>query len=63
MLEHQMKVLLGVAKNPRLFRKELIKSFTWLSVEELEVLRKWIKSEFGSYYDHLIGEIFYGISA
>ena len=47
MLEHQMKVLLGVAKNPHLFRKELIKSFTWLSVEELEVLRKWIKSEFG----------------
>ncbi|MCW3804385.1 hypothetical protein [Plebeiibacterium marinum] len=63
MLEHQKKMLLGVAKNPHLFRKELVKSFTWLSVEELEALHKWVKKEFGSYYDHLIGEIFCSISA
>ncbi len=63
MLEHQMKVLLGVANNPHLFRKELLKSFTWLNPEELDVLRKWIRKEFGSYYDHLLGEMFYGISA
>jgi len=63
MLEHQKKVLLGVANNPYLFRKELIKSFTWLSASELDDLYKWVKNQFGSQYSHLISEIFCGLSA
>lgn len=63
MLEHQKKVLLGVAKNPYLFRKELLKSFSWLSAEEVDVFYKWVKKEFDAQYSHLIAEVFYEISA
>ncbi len=63
MLEHQKKVLLGVAKNPHLFRKELIKSLTWLSTQEMQELHKWVNDKFGSYYSHLLGELFYCVSA
>ncbi len=63
MLEHQKKVLLGVSKNPHLFRKEVIKSLGWLTPEEAMELYKWIKKEFGTYYSHMLGEVFCGISA
>ncbi len=63
MLEHQKKVLLGVSKNPHLFRKEIEKSLSWLSSNETEQLYKWVKKEFGLYYSQMLSEIFYGISA
>ena len=63
MLEHQKKVLLGVSKNPHLFRKEVVKSLCWLSDEETEELYKWIKKEFGAYYSQMLSEVFCGISA
>lgn len=63
MLEHQKKVLLGVSDNPYLFRKEIIKSLSWLSVKDAEELNRWVKKEFGLYYAHILGEIFCSISA
>ena len=63
MLEHQKKVLLGVAKNPHRFKKEIIKSLSWLSREETKELYKWIKREFGTYYSQMLSEVFVGISA
>ncbi|WP_066633636.1 hypothetical protein [Labilibacter marinus] len=63
MLEHQKKVLLGVSKNPHLFRKEVVKSLTWLSTAEAKELYNWVKKEFGSYYAQMLGEVFFGVSA
>jgi hypothetical protein len=63
MLEHQKKVLLGVAKNPYLFKKELAKSLIWLSETEQEVLSEWVKKEFSSYHMLLMQEIDFGITA
>ena len=63
MLEHQKKVLLGVADNPYLFRKEIFKSLSWLSIQEVEELYSWVQNEFGIYYAHILGEVFSSISA
>lgn len=63
MLEHQKKVLIGVAKYPHLFKKELVKSFTWLSVSEIRELHSWVSKEFGMYYDNMINEVFCRVSA
>ncbi|WP_044213578.1 hypothetical protein [Saccharicrinis fermentans] len=62
MLEHQKKVLLGVANNPRRFRKEIVKSLVWLSDEESEALYYWVKKEFGSNYSQILSEVFLGMS-
>jgi len=63
MLEHQKKVLLGVANSPRRFRKEIVKSLVWLSIEESEELYFWMKKEFGSSYSQILSEVFFGMSA
>lgn len=63
MLEHQKKVLLGLAKNPYQFRKEIIKSFRWLNQEQIEDLYKWVKKEMGSYYSQLVQEALHSMSA
>ncbi|MGQ1787054.1 MULTISPECIES: hypothetical protein [unclassified Saccharicrinis] len=63
MLEHQKKVLLGVAKNPRRFRKEIVKSLSWLSQAEAKELYEWVKKEFGTYYSQMLSEVFFGMSA
>ncbi|WP_068474411.1 hypothetical protein [Saccharicrinis aurantiacus] len=46
MLEHQKSVLLGVAKYPELFKKELEKSLGWLNDSEATTLYKWLSEEF-----------------
>ncbi len=63
MLEHQKKVLSGVSNNPYLFRKELVKSFKWLNVSEIEDFKKWVRRKFGELYPQLISEVFCGLSA
>ncbi len=63
MLEHQKTVLLGLAKNPYLFRKEIIKSFRWLNQEQIEDLYKWVKKEMGSYYSQMVDDALYSVSA
>ncbi len=63
MLEHQKIVLLGLAKNPYQFRKEIIKSSRWLNQEQIEDLYKWVKKEMGSYYSQLVQEALCSLSA
>lgn len=63
MLEHQKKVLLGLAKNPYQFRKEVIKSVAWLNQDQIEELYKWVKKEMGLYYSKIVREALYSLSA
>ncbi|MBI9058090.1 MAG: hypothetical protein JEZ01_10010 [Labilibaculum sp.] len=50
MLEHQKFVLKSVSDQEDLFRKELLKSFEWLSEAELFDLFNWLKSNY--YFSH-----------
>ncbi|NJM16554.1 MAG: hypothetical protein HC896_15320 [Bacteroidales bacterium] len=57
MLEHQMKVLKGVAEDARLFRKELIKSKKWLNQGELLKLKKWLFTNFGPKHHEIVNDV------
>jgi len=46
MLEHQIKVLTSLKDNPKLFDKELQKSFKWLNKKEQIQLQQWLKLNF-----------------
>ncbi|PKQ67295.1 hypothetical protein BZG01_07850 [Labilibaculum manganireducens] len=50
MLEHQKFVLQSVSDQKHLFRKELLKSFEWLTEKEQVELFTWLKSNF--YFSH-----------
>lgn len=56
MLEHQKMVLQNVAWNQDLFRKELLKSLSWLNEEEQEQLYIWLSKNF-DYYNDIIQEV------
>lgn len=56
MLEHQKLVLQNVAWNQDLFRKELLKSLSWLNEEEQEQLYIWLSKNF-DYYNDIIQEV------
>jgi len=58
MLEHQIKVLKAVSDNQQLFRKELIKSLSWLSDKERLELQKWVSEHYMNQYPGLINEAF-----
>lgn len=57
MLEHQKKILRGVSQNPDLFKKELIKSFKWLSSNEQILLRRWLFDNFYHLYPETIEKV------
>jgi hypothetical protein len=59
MLEHQKKVLEAVSYDKALFRKELLKSLTWLNSEELTHLQLWLRENFYPEYANVIMEVFY----
>lgn len=46
MLDHQMIVLEQVTEDNNLFRKELIKSISWLAPEDLKKLYNWLRENF-----------------
>ena len=58
MLEMQKFVLQRVHDDYRLLKKELIKSFRWLTYIELEDLRNWVLEEFGKTHKEIIDEVF-----
>ena len=58
MLEMQKFVLQRVQEDCRLFKKELLKSFIWLTSLELEDLHKWVTKEFGRTHKDIIEEVF-----
>ncbi|MGQ1784682.1 hypothetical protein [Saccharicrinis sp. GN24d3] len=57
MLEHQKRVLEGVIDNPELFKKELIKSSSWLSATEYNLLKKWVYQRFDHRHHDIIVEV------
>lgn len=59
MLEHQKKVLTSVSFDKPLFRKELIKSLSWLNEEEQIQLAKWVKENFAHLHSDIIMDVFY----
>lgn len=59
MLELQKKVLDGISYSKQLFKKELNKSIKWLTVDELEKLKKWVKANFWQTHSDVIVEVFY----
>lgn len=61
MLEHQKMVILNLAHDPDLFKKELLKSFAWLKSYELYKLYYWLKMNFDSNHDDIIRDVFEGI--
>ncbi len=59
LLDHQKVVLLGVADNARLFRKELLKSLKWLKGDERESLGTWVRKHFSTLHQPIIDEVCY----
>ncbi len=59
MLEHQKIVLKGVGSNKGLFRKELIKSMTWLNDYEQVQLRNWVMENYSQQHADIIQEVLY----
>ena len=58
MLDMQKFVLQRVHEDCRLFKKELLKSFRWLTSIELEDLQNWVLKEFGATHRDIIEEVF-----
>ena len=57
MLEYSKTVLKGVHEDKFLFRKELIKSLSWLKPEDQEKLQAWVRQNFFSEHADVIEEI------
>ncbi len=58
MLEHQKNILLGVSSNKALFRKELIKSRSWLNESERKKILMWVKENFAHTHSDVIMDVF-----
>ena len=58
MLEYTKKILTKVSFDKTLFRKELLKAARWLKKDELQILKMWCITTFGSYYRDTIMEVF-----
>lgn len=50
MLEYSKELLSKVSFDVKLFKKELAKAYQHLLDEEIEELRKWVITNFGSQY-------------
>ncbi|MCU4155516.1 hypothetical protein J1N10_05980 [Carboxylicivirga sp. A043] len=57
MFELCKTVLNGVHEDKNLFRKELIKSLSWLNSEEQIKLQAWVREKFGHEHADVIDEI------
>ncbi len=58
MLEHQMKVIEGVSFDKRLFEKEINKSMSWLTPDEIDHLEIWLLKNFKKTHLGTIRKIF-----
>lgn len=58
MLEFSKNILRKVSFDRKLFKKELVKSFKWLSRDEILALKVWCIAQFGSQYADIIVEAF-----
>ncbi len=57
MLELCMSVLNGVHEDKKLFRKELIKSMSWLNTSDQIKLQIWVRKHFMDEHADVIDEI------
>jgi len=57
MLDLCKTVLNGVHQDKDLFRKELIKSLSWLNKQDQQILQKWVRQTFYSDHPDVIDEI------
>ena len=57
MLEHQIIVLRGVSHDKYLFRKELLKSMSWLNSEDQTQLLRWVCENFQSHHPEILKEV------
>ena len=60
MLEHQKIVLSGVEDHSQLFKKELLKSLSWLDDNEQDSLEKWVRKNYYQMHSKAIDEVFRG---
>lgn len=58
MLEFCKSILLKVSFSPKLFKKELRKSSSWLNKKERLALKTWCLATFGHMYYDIIIEVF-----
>lgn len=58
MLEYQKKILMTISFSKDLFIKELIKSFKWLSLDEINELKNWVTNQFGLTHKKEIETVF-----
>lgn len=63
MLDHQKIILRNVNQDPKLFRKELLKSLNWLSEEDQQKLYDWVKTNYWSSHKNIIQEVFEKVAA
>ena len=56
MLEHQIIVLRGVGHDKYLFRKELLKSMTWLNAEDQGNLLRWVSENYQFHHPEILKE-------
>jgi hypothetical protein len=61
MLEYTKTILQKVSFSPYLFKKELKKSFRWLSKQEILALKAWCVLTFGDIYTDIIKDSFQSI--
>lgn len=59
-LEHQKIVLSGVEDHSQLFRKELLKTISWLDDKEQDSLEKWVRKNYYHIHSETIDEVFSG---
>ena len=57
MLEYCKIVLNGVHEDKKLFRKELIKSMSWLNTDEQTQFAAWVREKFNHQHSEIIDEI------
>lgn len=63
MLQYQKTILDKVSFDKQLFRKELIKSFKWLSASEIDELHQWAEMVHKDNYADVLTEVFPGVAA
>ena len=58
MLEHQMKVLRNLAYDEKLFKKEILKSFSWLNEQDSLKLKAWLLQHYGGTHNQVLTDVF-----
>lgn len=58
MLSYAETILQKVSFNKELFKRELIKALRWLQKDDVQLLKTYVDSNFGSTHHDVINEVF-----